>query len=265
MTRWEGRTGDQLAAAWQLPTVHLFDSVGSTNDVARALADEGAAVGTVVIADAQTAGRGRGGKSWASAPGLGLWMSIVLRPAALPQPGLLPILVGLGVAEALDPLVRPARAQVKWPNDVLIGGRKVCGVLCEGSLDPGGGAAVIAGIGVNVGHSPADFPDEVAETATSLRIAAGWAASRAEVAGAIVAAVLRRASSPPAQLSGSLLSALGERDALAGHEVRVEGAEPVQGTALGINPGGALLVRADGALRTIHAGTVRIVRRGTAG
>jgi BirA family transcriptional regulator, biotin operon repressor / biotin---[acetyl-CoA-carboxylase] ligase len=257
---WEGASAEKLVAAWRVPAVHLFESVGSTNDVARALASEGAPAGTVVIADAQTAGRGRGGKAWASAPGLGLWMSIVLRPAELTRPGLLPILVGLAVAEALDPLLRPAQAQVKWPNDVLVGGRKVCGVLCEGILEPDLGASVIAGIGVNVGHAPADFPDEVAEVATSLRIAAGWSPSRVEVAGAIVASVLKRAGSPPAQLSGSLLTALTARDALAGREIRVEGAEPFEGVALGINAGGALLVRTGGALRTVHAGTVRLVR-----
>lgn len=256
---WQGLGADALAARWGVPAVFPHGMVGSTNDIARALAAEGAAAGTVVVAEQQTAGRGRSGKPWDSASGLGLWMSVVLRPGSLGQLGLLPILVGLGVAEAIDPLVRPGRAMVKWPNDVLLGGRKVCGILCEGAVDLNGTTAVVAGIGVNVGHAPGDFPAELTATATSLRIAAGWSPPLPELAGAIVRAVLQRASSPPAVLGGAVLAEIGERDALAGHTVRVEGADPIEGTALGINPGGALLVRAQGALRTVHAGTVRIV------
>ena len=261
MTRpvWGGEDASALAVLWGVPAVHLHETVGSTNDVARALADQGAPTGTVVLAGAQTAGRGRGGKAWSSPPGLGLWMSVVLRPVHLPAPGLLPILVGLGVAEALDPLLHPARAEVKWPNDVLVAGRKVCGILCEGALDASGGAAVIAGIGVNVGHGQEDFAPELAATATSVRAVAGTAPPLPEVAGGILAAVLRRAAFPPERLTGAILAALADRDALAGREVRVEGAEAVQGTALGINAAGALLVRVEGALRTVHAGTVRIV------
>lgn len=256
---WQGLTGEALASRWGVPSVHAHEAVGSTNDLARALAAEGAPAGTVVVAEEQTAGRGRSGKPWQSAPGLGLWMSIVLRPGKLGQLGLLPILVGLGVAEALDPLVRPARAMVKWPNDVLLGGRKVCGILCEGAIDATGTAAVVAGIGVNVGHAPDDFPPELADTATSIRMVAGWSPPLPELAGAILRAVLNRAAAPPAVLGGAVLGELTARDALAGHTVRVEGAEPIEGTALGINPGGALLVRAGGTLRTVHAGTVRLV------
>ena len=97
--RWEGATAAELAARWGVPAVHLFERIGSTNDAARALADAGAAAGTVVIAEEQLAGRGRGGKEWASPPGLGIWMTVILRPATLPAPGLLPILVGLAAAE----------------------------------------------------------------------------------------------------------------------------------------------------------------------
>jgi BirA family biotin operon repressor/biotin-[acetyl-CoA-carboxylase] ligase len=257
--RWEGLAADELARRWGVPAVHLFAQVGSTNDVARALADAGAPAGTAVLAEEQTAGRGRGGKGWSSAPGLGIWLSVVLRPAALPSPGLLPVLVGLAAAEAIDPFVRPARTQVKWPNDLWLAGRKVAGILCEGSWDAGRPAAVVAGIGVNVLHSPDDFPPEVRETATSLRIAAGWSPPRHEVAGAIVAGILRLAAHPPAQLSGALLDALRARDALAGRAVDVTGAATVSGTAMGVTPAGALLVRTTGgALRTVTSGTVRL-------
>ena len=257
--RWEGATADELAARWSVPAVHLFHTVGSTNDVARTLAADGAPAGTVVIAEEQRTGRGRGGKAWASPPGLGIWMSVVLRPPSLAAPGLLPILVGLAAAEAVDRYARPAVAQVKWPNDVQLAGRKLAGILCEGSWEAERPAAIVAGIGMNVGHGPADFPTELRETATSLRIASGWAPPRAEVAGALARGIVRLAGHPPAQLGGALMDALRGRDALEGREVVVTGAMQLRGLALGISPAGALLVRAEGgALRTVSAGTVRL-------
>lgn len=257
--RWEGAAPEVLANRWGLPAVHPYLRVGSTNDLARALAEGGAPHGTLVLAEEQTAGRGRGGRPWVSPAGLGVWMSMVARPAALPAPGLLPILVGLAAAEALDPFLRPAHAQVKWPNDLLVQGRKLAGILCEGGWDGSRPAGVVVGIGLNVLHAPGDFPPEVRDTATSLRIAAGWSPPRAEVAGALAAAVARALARPPAQLTGALLEALRRRDALEGRAVRVTGAEPLSGTALGVNPAGALLLRTgDGRLRTVTAGTVRL-------
>ena len=257
--RWEGAAAGELAERWGLPSVHLFARVRSTNDVARALADGGAPHGTLVLAEEQTAGRGRGGRAWDSPAGLGVWMTMVARPASLPAPGLLPILVGLAAAEALDPFVRPAVTQVKWPNDLQLAGRKVAGILCEGSWDGARPGAVVVGIGLNVLHAPADFPEEVRETATSLRIVAGWSPPRAEVAGAVAAAVARALRDPPPRLTGAMLDALRRRDALEGRPVRVTGAAETAGTAMGVSPAGALLVRTqEGRLQSITAGTVRI-------
>jgi len=257
--RWEGATAAELATRWGLPAVHLFSRAGSTNDVARALAEAGAPAGTAVLADEQTAGRGRGGKGWSSPAGLGVWLSVVLRPESLAAPGLLPILVGLAAADALDPFVRPARVAIKWPNDLHLAGRKLAGILCEGSWDGARPGYVVAGIGINVLHSIDDFPTELQGTATSLRITAGWSPPRADVAGAVAGALLRRLAQPPAELGGALLEALRGRDALLGRPVRVTGAEAVTGTAMGITPAGALLVRTDaGALRTVRSGTVRL-------
>lgn len=257
--RWEGVAAEVLAERWGLPSVHLFSLVRSTNDAARALADGGAPHGTLVLAEEQTAGRGRGGRAWASPPGVGVWMSMVARPAALPAPGLLPILVGLAAAEAVDGFVRPACAQVKWPNDLQLAGRKFAGILCEGSWDGARPGAVVVGIGLNVLHAPDDFPEEVRETATSLRIVAGWKPPRAEVAGAVAGAIARALVRPPAQLTGALLDALRRRDALEGRPVRVTGATETAGTAMGVSPAGALLVRThEGRLQTVTSGTVRI-------
>jgi BirA family transcriptional regulator, biotin operon repressor / biotin---[acetyl-CoA-carboxylase] ligase len=246
-----------LAERWGLPAVHLFERAGSTSDVARALAEAGAPAGTAVLADEQVAGRGRSGMAWQSPPGLGVWLSIVLRPPAAAAPGLLPILVGLAAADALDPFVRPARVAIKWPNDLQLAGRKLAGILCEGSWDAAGGF-VVAGIGINVLHAENDFPPELRDAATSLRIAAGWAPPRAEVAGAVASSIYRRVARPPAEFGGALLGALRGRDALLGRRVRVTGAESLTGTAMGVTPAGALLVRTSaGALRTVRSGTVR--------
>jgi BirA family biotin operon repressor/biotin-[acetyl-CoA-carboxylase] ligase len=257
--RWEGVAAEELAVRWGLPSVHLFARVRSTNDAARALADGGAPHGTLVLAEEQTAGRGRSGRAWASPPGVGVWMSMVARPASLPSPGLLPLLVGLAAAEAVDAFVRPAVTQVKWPNDLHLAGRKVAGILCEGSWDGARPGSVVVGIGLNVLHVPGDFPDEVAQTATSLRIVSGWSPPRVEVAGAVAAAVARALRNPPSQLTGAMLDALRRRDALEGRPVRVTGAQETAGTALGVSPAGALLLRdADGVLRTVTSGTVRV-------
>jgi BirA family biotin operon repressor/biotin-[acetyl-CoA-carboxylase] ligase len=257
---WEGGGAAELAARWGLPAVHLFARIGSTNDAARALADGGAPHGALVLAEEQTAGRGRSGRAWVSPPGLGVWMSMVARPASLPAPGLLPILVGLAAAEALDPFVRPAEVRVKWPNDLQLAGRKVAGILCEGTWDGEGPGTVVVGIGLNVLHAPEDFADEVRETATSLRIVSGWAPPRVDVAGAVAGAVMRALSRPPAQLTGALLDALRRRDALEGRTVRITGATESAGTAMGVTPAGALLVRThEGRLQTVTSGTVRVV------
>lgn len=257
--RWEGAGAEELAARWGLPAVQLYARIGSTNDAARALADGGAPHGTLVLAEEQTAGRGRGGRAWSSPPGLGIWMSMVTRPSTLASPGLLPILVGLAAAEAIDPFIRPVVTQVKWPNDLQLAGRKIAGILCEGSWDGGRPGAVAVGIGLNVLHAPDDFPEEVRRTATSLRIVAGWSPPRAEVAGAVAGAVARALSRPPAQLTGALQEALRRRDALEGRPVTVTGATETAGTALGVSPAGALLLRTpEGRLQAVTSGTVRI-------
>lgn len=259
--RWDGLSAPELAMRWGVPAVHLFARTGSTNDVARARAEAGAPAGTVVVAEEQSAGRGRSGRRWVSPPGVGIWLSVVLRPAALPAPGLLPLRVGLAAAAALDPFTAPASAQVKWPNDLLLAGRKLGGILCEGSWEGERPAFVVAGIGLNVGHHPDDFPEELRALATSLRTATGWAPPRHEVAGALVRALASLPDPLPATLSPGELSEMERRDALRGREVEVSGdpsAPTLRGTALGVTPEGALLLRTPaGVLRPVLSGTVR--------
>lgn len=261
-SEWEGWTARALAEAWELPEVHLFHQVGSTNDIARELAHRGAPSGTAVLADEQLAGRGRVGRPWASPPGVGVWLSLVVRPRMLPAPALLPLVVGLASAAALDPYSGPERVMIKWPNDLTLSGRKLAGILCETSWSGSLPAFVVVGVGINVLHAASDFPVELRAVATSLQREAGSAPLRREIAGHVARAVTSAAVRVPAQLRSDLLEELAGRDALRGKEIEVAHTSEDRfcGQAIGIAPDGGLLVRhATGELRTVRFGTVRPV------
>jgi BirA family transcriptional regulator, biotin operon repressor / biotin---[acetyl-CoA-carboxylase] ligase len=240
--------------------VDAYRRVGSTNDLAKSLADDGAPAGSCVIAEEQIAGRGRERRSWASPPLLGVWISVVLRPPD-PARSTFPVRIGLAVASALDPFCKPLSVMVKWPNDLLLADRKVGGILCETSWDGRRGSAVIAGIGVNVSHSMDDFPGELRGEATSIRIECGWGPPRVDVAGAIAQAVHTVSSTP--ELTPELLDRLAARDALRGRRIALTGPDRSshRGLALGIDREGALRIRSDdGTVRRFLSGTVRLDR-----
>jgi BirA family biotin operon repressor/biotin-[acetyl-CoA-carboxylase] ligase len=246
---------------------------GSTNDEAWEALAAGAPDGTVVVADAQTRGRGRGGRSWHTAPGKALALSVLLHEGCdRRRLGLLPLAAGLAVAQALESL--GARATLKWPNDVLLAGRKVAGVLCEsrraqvppGSRPlPGGGPfdAAVVGVGVNVAQSPADFPPDLADSASSLAVA-GIAADREGVAAAILNALEPLWDALREGARGRLLKAWSARAAFWGHPVavRTPGGE-VRGVARGLDADGALvLVLPDGAETAVLAGDLDLSPEG---
>ncbi len=218
------------------PHVHLR-ATGSTNDRARALAAAGAPHGTLVTTGRQTAGRGRQGRAWSAPPGKALALSLVVR--ALDP--LLPLRAGLAVADLAGP-----GARVKWPNDVLLDGRKVAGVLVEAR--PQEGWAVI-GIGVNVAVSPDDLPDGLRDTAGSLGRPPHDLPS---ALGELLDHLARRLAEPPA----AALDALRARDALLGRPVAWAGGS---GTGAGIDDTGALLVdAAQGERVALDAGEVHL-------
>ena len=216
------------------PHVHLRRTT-STNDHARALASAGAPAGTLVTAGEQTAGRGRQGRTWSAPPGRALLLSLVVREL---DP-LLPLRAGLAVADLAGP-----PALVKWPNDVLVEGRKVAGVLVEAR--PQEGWAVV-GIGVNVAVEA--FPPELERIAGSLgRAPEELGATLRELLGALE----RRLAAD----AGAVVAALCERDALLGRPVRWAGGE---GVGEGIDADGSLLVRtADGEHLALGAGEVHL-------
>ncbi len=159
--------------------IYYFRKVASTNDFAKEKASEGAGEGTLVIAEEQTRGRGRQGRRWVSPPGTGLWFSLVLRPGISPieASGITPI-AAVSAANAIEE-VTGLPARIKWPNDILIGGKKACGILTELGSEPGASHYVVVGIGINVNTS--SFPEEIEDKATSLKESLGREVSRTEV------------------------------------------------------------------------------------
>jgi BirA family transcriptional regulator, biotin operon repressor / biotin---[acetyl-CoA-carboxylase] ligase len=218
------------------PRLHLRET-GSTNEVARGLASAGAPHGTVVTTSHQTAGRGRQGRRWETPAGRSILCTVVVRSAD----ALLGLRGGLAVADLAGP-----SARVKWPNDVLLDGRKVAGVLAESR--PQEGWAVL-GIGVNVAVDLAALPEELRETAGTL----GRSPADVEPALAELLAALERRLAEPAE---AVAAELGRRDALLGRAVRwADGA----GVAAGIDTAGRLRVREDaGGERLLDAGEVHL-------
>ncbi|HWI22109.1 MAG TPA: biotin--[acetyl-CoA-carboxylase] ligase [Baekduia sp.] len=221
------------------PRVHLRQT-GSTNDVARELAIAGAPHGALVTASEQTAGRGRRGRSWTAPAGRALLASVVLRD----MPQLLTLRAAVAVARVCGD-----DAQIKWPNDVLVGDRKVAGILCE---TQGGEDWAIAGIGINVAVDPADFPAEIADTAGTLGLEPAAIEPLLERLLAQFAITLRM---DPADITTSW----NERDALRGAKVSWDGGS---GTAGGIDEHGRLLVDSGVAQWALDSGEISLVRSG---
>jgi BirA family biotin operon repressor/biotin-[acetyl-CoA-carboxylase] ligase len=223
------------------PRLHLRET-DSTNERARALARGGAPHGTLVTAAAQTAGRGRQGRTWTAPAGRALLMSLVLRD----WPRLLPLAAAVAVADVAG--AGGADISIKWPNDVLLGCGKLAGVLVEAR--PQDGWAVL-GIGMNVAVRSRDLPEELRERAAGLELEP--AAIEPTLASLLDALDARLALEPPA-----LLDAFRARDALLGRRVRWQRGE---GTAAGVDEGGRLLVeQRDGTRVALDAGEVHLAR-----
>ena len=247
--------------------VAWYDAVSSTNDVAERAAASGAPHGTVVAADFQEAGRGRMGRSWFSPSGAGLYVSVVIRPSEL-QPGMgagsvsaaasVTLTAGVALAEALRASTG-IDAAIKWPNDLVIGRRKVCGILAEAAAGAGGLHHVILGYGINV--LPAAYPRDIADRATSIETELGRAVDRAAVFAESLACLGERLR----ELAAGGFPAILDRwrslsPSSVGHRVQVvSGSGWAEATTAGIDRDGALLVRAGGATdspRRVVAGEV---------
>ncbi len=236
--------------------VRGYRTAGSTNTEAVRWAEAGAPEGALVVAEHQTAGRGRLGRAWTDTSGQGLLLSVVLRPS-LPADrlGLVTLAGGVAVAEAVEAWTAPVAPRIKWPNDVLLGGRKCCGMLLESSL--GGDPFVVLGIGLNVNQDA--FPTPLADRATSLRLETGRLVPRA----ALLARLLERLEHWSNRLAAGAFTdvrdAFAERMTGRGAPASVcltESGQHLEGIVEGIDPAGALCLRTNGTLRTLHAGDV---------
>ena len=242
----DGVPAATLAARLGLARVVVLGETTSTMDVAHAMGEAGTPSGTLVVADRQTAGRGRQGRRWESPPGAGLWLTLLERELDASLVSLLSIRLGIAAAPVLDRFAR-APVQLKWPNDLYCDGRKLAGILAEARWREGRADYVAIGVGLNVAPPPA------------LTLAAGLrpGARRVEVLEALVpalrAAVARRGPLQPLELR-----AFAARDLAAGELL----AEPVRGRAAGVAPDGALLVEQDGQQIAVHSGSLRFAREG---
>ena len=246
--------------------VEVAASLPSTMVRAAELAAAGAPEGATVVADAQSAGRGRLGRAWLAPAGSSLLLTVVLRPRLAPEQGWLTVAAaGVALVDATAALLAAEGPAVglKWPNDLLVGGRKAAGMLAEARSEGRRLDWVLLGVGVNVGQRAGDFPAELAARATSLRLAAGREVDRVALLGTWGE---RFAGAYRALADGEVdrtLAAYLERLDTLGRQVRAEllGGEAVEGVAAGVGPGGALRVRtAAGAEVAVASGDVEHVR-----
>jgi len=240
--------------------LHHFFRTGSTNTVAMQAAALGEPEGAVFLAEEQTAGRGRGGHSWESQASVGVYSSTILRPLLAPADALLLSLVaGLAVCSAIES-VTTIRPDLRWPNDVMLGDRKFCGILTELNAEVTRVRYAVVGIGINVNQST--FPPELEPRATSLRLETGRDWSRVEVAAALLKSLDREYR---ALLEGreSIHKRFEERSSYARRrEVHVEEDGGYDGITEGLDERGFLLVRTPQGLRTVLSGGVRARRNG---
>ncbi|HZQ19642.1 MAG TPA: biotin--[acetyl-CoA-carboxylase] ligase [Terriglobales bacterium] len=240
--------------------IHHYRRVGSTNTLALEAANAGAPEGSVFLAEQQTAGRGRSDHQWHSAEATGIYCSVILRPPLPPSEVLtLSLAVGLAVHAAVKELDFEAQPDLKWPNDVLIGGKKFCGILTEMNAEATRVRHIVVGVGINVNH--AEFPEELQETATSLRIATGRKWPRIELCAALLKSLDReyRVLSERPQAHDDILRRFEANSTMVrGKHARVEENGGFEGITEGLDARGFLQVRTASGVRVVYSGTVRL-------
>lgn len=239
-----------------------LDECASTNDEAARLARAGAMHGTVVIARAQRAGRGRDGRPWESPPGLGVYLSVVIgapitTALALADVPPITLAIGVGLCDAIR--ATGARAELKWPNDVLVAGKKVAGVLVETQSQGARLDTIVIGIGVNVTRGDGALPAPIARIATTLEDAAGTAIDREAFLATLFASVERWVERYVAMGLEEIIPAWTERMAVGLRARATVGSAVVAGEVAGLADDGALLVReASGLVHRVRSGDVQV-------
>lgn len=244
---------------WLARNLFFHEETGSTNEDIKRLAEEDAENGTLVAADMQTAGRGRRGRTWISPKGDSVYMSLLLRPECMPdKASALTLVMALAVWAAIEEL-KPGSSGIKWPNDIVMNGKKVCGILTEMSVEKSAIRYVVIGVGINVNQS--SFEDAISATATSIFLELGRKADRAWLIGR----VMHYFEQVYAEFEKTWdLTGLVDKynQALLNRDRQVRVLDPCgeyEGTALGINARGELLVKKqDGELVEVYAGEVSV-------
>ena len=253
----ETTIADQIHTKWAGKTVHFARETDSTNLWIKRLAKEGASEGTLALAEFQSAGRGRLGRSWEVPEGTSVMMSILLRPKFEPQYApTLTLVMGMAVAKAVKNL--GFDVSIKWPNDVVVSHKKICGILTEMGVRDGKIDYAVIGVGINVNIK--EFPEEMADKATSLYLESGKEFDRSQIPGLVMEAFEEYYEKFAATCD---LSGLKEEyeSILANYNqsVRVLAKEPYEGVARGITDGGELLVeKTDGTIVAVSAGEVSV-------
>ena len=240
-------------------TLYWFPTIDSTNTQAKKLTAAGAPHGTVVIAGHQSAGRGRMGRSFHSPEGLGLYLSIILRPQCTPEELMhLTCACGVAACNAVESAAK-IRPGIKWTNDLVLGKRKLGGILTELTLSEGKVSSAILGIGINCGHDLTDFPEELQGFVTSLKIATGKPSIPAEIAGALVYALWETDKHLLSE-KASLMDTYRQDCITLGKEISILRADTVSyGKAVDIDQDGGLVVQyPDGTQQTVQSGEVSI-------
>lgn len=244
---------------WLAKNLFFYEETGSTNEDIKQLAEADAVNGTLVVADMQTAGRGRRGREWISPKGESVYMSLLLRPKCMPdKASALTLVMALAVLDAIEEL-QPGSSGIKWPNDIVMSGKKVCGILTEMSVEKNSVCYVVIGVGINANQS--SFEEEIANTATSIFMELGKEIDRAKLIGRVMhyfeqAYVEFEKTWDLTGLVDKYNQYLLNKD----RQVRVlDPHGEYEGVALGINTQGELLVRKqDGELVEVYAGEVSV-------
>lgn len=243
--------------------VQVHQCIPSTNLLAYQLAQEGAVDGTIVIAEQQTAGRGRFDRTWHSPEGAGLYLSIILRPnfPTSQAPGVT-IMTAVALADTLVGY-SPLAVQIKWPNDVLLGGLKIAGILAEVTANQAKMVdSLIVGVGINVNHQAHDFPEELRSIATSLRSVTGSMVNRLD----LLTSFLQRFQTEYDLYQADGLAPMIDRvrlySSLSGRRVRLEiGRRITEGLVVDIDEQGCLVMEIDGRRQVVSSGEVTIAKR----
>lgn len=240
--------------------VLLLDVVDSTNERVKELLKEGAPEGLVVIADSQTSGKGRMGRSWVSPPGLGIYLSVLLTPTLSPrQFPSLTLLAGVAAVTAINEFSHTP-AMLKWPNDILLKGKKLCGILCELLPLENQRSGVVVGIGININHSATQFPKELRHSATSLKIENGAPVDRFHLVRSLLNHLDSEYEACLVAGPAPLVKKWTEHTDMFDKQISLkQGKSVIHGTAVRLDPLGNLVIRTpDGREHSFEGGEVTL-------